>query len=116
MAPAPGGGHFRRLQFADLHGDHFERSNEVRGDVGIPKAENRNATLGKPAFAPFISSFVVGFGMLPTVEFDHQTERRAIEVEHEGSGRMLSSEIDTELPVTQLLPQPHFDLGRIASQ
>ena len=53
--------------------------------------------------------------MLAAIQFDGETKGRAIEIENVLTGRMLSSKVCTELPIAQLLPEPHFDVREIAS-
>ena len=80
-------------------------------NVRIPETQHRNATLDQPARPRFIRLDVSWVSMLTTVDLNHKTDRRRIEVENEDADRMLSSKIHVELPTAKLLPKLHFDVG-----
>jgi len=54
--------------------------------------------------------------VLTAIQFNRETQGRTIEIQNERASRMLASKIDTKLPVAQLLPQHHFNVGRIAAK
>jgi hypothetical protein len=104
-----------RAQFADLCSDNLQNTIDVFGDVGIPEAQDRYAALLEPFIAVAVAR--PGLSVLAAVEFDSESQCGAIEVENVTPGWMLAAKLRvTELAVSQLLPQPPFNVGSIAPQ
>jgi hypothetical protein len=81
-----------------------EHSLQVRQDIIVPIANDHDALIRKPGRAAIVGLLHL-FGVLPAVDFDHQSEARAIEVDGERSDRMLPSKMKTiELIATKRTP------------
>jgi hypothetical protein len=48
--------------------------------------------------------------VLTSIQFNRETQRWAIEVQHKWSSGVLAAEINTELSVPQFLPKHHFNV------
>jgi hypothetical protein len=101
------------LQFADLGSDDFQNTGKILNHIGVPKPEHDDIPLGKPSRTFRIAFYQLRLCMLTAVEFNSEAKSRAIEVENEWPGRMLSAKVYAELSVPQLLPEAHFDIGRV---
>jgi hypothetical protein len=101
------------LKFSDLRRNAFQHACQIPDDIGIPKAEHGYSVF----FEPASSGLIVGkLCMLSTVKFNNKTNGRRIKIEDIISDRMLPAEIDTELPIAQLVPNANFDFGEIAPE
>jgi hypothetical protein len=105
----------RRAQFADLRSDDLQHTIEVFSDIGIPEAQDRHALL----LQPFIALTVArpSLSVLPAVEFDSESQCRAIEIENVTAGWMLAAKLRVaDLTVSRPMPQPLLNVGDIAPQ
>jgi hypothetical protein len=96
------------LQLGDLGSDRFKHADNIFRYVGIPKANDCHTTLTETGLSRGILCFCLG--MLATIELDHKPHCRRVKIQDERPRRMLAAKIDAKLPVSQLLPQPHFDI------
>ena len=110
--PAPHGNRSLRFQLRNFHGNHFQHARNILYDVGIPKSENRHASLSEPLISLSIPR--CRFCVLTAVELDGELKSRTIEIQDVISGRMLPSKACAiDLRVSELLPQPPLDVGNV---
>ena len=89
---------------------------QVRQDIIVRIANDHNAFIRKPSRSAIVGLLHL-FGVLPAIDFDRQAEARAIEVNGEGSNRMLPPEMKTvELIAAKRSPQPGFSVGHVAAE
>jgi hypothetical protein len=104
------------LQLGKLRQNTFKDTRDVVGQIGIPKSKHGHPAIRQPLIPLFVSLRTIGFGMLSAIEFDGEALRRTIKIQNKGTGGMLATEINTELPVSKFLPQTHLNVGRAAPQ
>jgi len=71
-----------------------EQTRQIRQNVVVPIPNDSHAFLGEPAGTAVISLLLL-FGMLSTVDFNGETQARAIEIKRERPDRVLPSEMKT---------------------
>ena len=54
--------------------------------------------------------------MLPTVEFDSESQLGSMEIQYKRPNRMLPSEICTKLSIAKLLPELHLNVSEMATK
>ncbi len=106
-----------RSNLACHDGDLLKHARHVLNDVRVPKPKNNNASIRQPCVASPITAHVLCKGVLTTVELDRETQRRAVEIKHVWSGRVLSPKaMAVDLSTAQTIPKALFDDSRILAQ
>ena len=81
----------------------FEDAFHVPQDIVVPIAQHTAAAFDQPSGARLIP--IGAIGVLATVDLNDKPMLLAIEIEHVGSERMLTAELESvEPPVAQLKP------------
>jgi len=70
--------------------------------------------LFKPCVAPLVPLGVLG--VLSAIECNREAKNRTVKIQDEQAGGVLAAKINAKLSVAQLLPEPFFDIRRIAAK
>jgi hypothetical protein len=104
------------LELSNFQGDNLKHAAQILRDVRIPETQHRDTALTQPNVALSIFGFVVPHLPADLRPVQWQAQSGTIEVEYKAACGALPSEIDAKLSISELLPQTHFDVGRISTQ
>jgi hypothetical protein len=94
--------------------DRFENAVGVGHHVIVPKSEHPIAVFGQP---PVANKIALAVGMLAAVHLDNQAPFATDEVDHIGSDRLLTRELEAKgRSRTQSIPEPELGIGGIPAK